>query len=164
LKPAAALSLLLLGSAACDAERATAPAAAGGLALEVQVTYLDLGLVPRFTFTSRLRNTSDAPLTIVFTGCGVLPYIETWHGEIVHPSGGGWACPGAISSVTLAPGQEIASTDFLVRGSELSYRSNTITIPPGRYRVFATADAYLGTLDGPRLELRSRKVSFAMLD
>jgi hypothetical protein len=140
--PLATLALVLaLGVDGCDADNVAGPAAAG-LELTVEAYRLNhIGSPP--TFTRILRNTSDAPITIVFAGCGILPYIATWSGDIVHPVNGHWGCGGNIESLTLAPGQQTTDFDWLVSGAEWSHVRNTITLPPGRYRAFAEVDGYL---------------------
>jgi hypothetical protein len=143
-----AVTLIALATGSCNAERATAPPSAAGLTLAVGIDCLscNLGISPRFIRT--LRNTSDATLTVVFSGCGILPYIETFRGEVVYPAGSGWVCGAAISSVTLGPGEAIVDSETLV------------SLSPGFYRAFAEVDARLGTVDGPRVQLRSRNLWF----
>jgi hypothetical protein len=149
------LAVALVASTAIACERTTAPPSAGGLTLAVRIAPVQLGLPPFASFTRTLTNTSDATLTVVFTGCGVLPYVATADGRVVHPNNGVWGCVASVSSVTLAPGEAIVGTEYLQRGDGWAYARNTITLPPGRYRAFAEADARLGTYDGPRVQLRS---------
>jgi hypothetical protein len=143
-----AVTLFALAASSCNPERATAPSSAAGLTLEVDIDCLscNLGISPRFIRT--LRNTSDATLTVVFSGCGMLPYIETVRGEVVHPAGGRWVCGAGTESVTLPPGEAIVDSETLV------------ALSPGFYRAFADVDARLGSVDGPRVQLRSTNLWF----
>lgn len=152
------LTPLALAIGAC--KDTTAPASAAGLTLETQASHSEanVGVPAQLSYT--LRNVSDAPRIIVFTGCGVLPYIETRGGSTIHPPHGVWVCAAEISRVTLAPGEAIVSTEFVAGGAPMANDGSTVFLPAGVYRAFAEADFHLGAPDGPHVELRSRSVLF----
>jgi hypothetical protein len=154
------LSLLALAFVASACDSATAPAAAAGLSLEARASHFDtnIGVPARITYT--LRNESDATQTLVFPGCGVLPYVATLLGKVVHPPNGAWGCYAAVTTVRLDPGQAIIHTEYVAPGAEPSYLQRTLFLPPGPYRAFAEADFRLGSIDGARIRLRSRDAHF----
>jgi hypothetical protein len=156
----ATTSLLVLALAASACESATAPASASGLTLETRASHFDtnIGVPARVTYT--LRNDSSAPLTLVFLDCSVRPYVAKWAGGVVHPPGGQWGCLAAVTTVTLDPGEAIVRTDYVAGGDDVSYSQGTLLLPEGRYRAFAEAEFHLGTLEGPRIQLRSQATSF----
>jgi hypothetical protein len=89
-----------------------------------------------------LVNEGTQAVTLHFgDSCQINPYIRNTAGEIVLPGGGAWGCLTVLTSVTLAPGENITrdyvwtgSTDF---ASEMPLRP----LPPGRYLFSAEVPA-----------------------
>jgi hypothetical protein len=161
-RPLDKLALALsLGVTSCDADRITSSDM--GLALEVSISTRVIGPGQVATFTYQLRNVSSRTVTVIFGGCGPLPYVEDSRGKIVHPDGGGWLCPGAIRSATLASGEAISHTLQVAAGEPDVSRTDRVTLAAGRYRAYADAYGWVDDYDH-RLELRSRDVSFLVRD
>ena len=89
-----------------------------------------------------LVNEGTQAITLHFgDSCQIKPYIRNAAGEIVLPGGGAWGCLTVLTSVTLAPLENISrdyvwtgSTDF---ASEMPLRP----LPPGRYLFSAEVPA-----------------------
>ena len=148
---------LLLGS--CD-RGPTAPAAAHGLELSVHVGLPNSGNFP--TFATTVMNTSAQQITLVFSGCGLFPYIDDVRGNNVYPGSGAGNCGGAISEVTLNPERVISGSVELHTGPTRSLVGSMLTLPPGRYVAYAEMEGFIGELGGQRVKLRARNVWFTL--
>jgi hypothetical protein len=155
-----ALTVISIGALSCSAERLTSTSASDqGLALETSISAPVVAPGQTMTFTYQLRNVSSAPVTVIFGGCGPLPYIANSAATIVYPGGGGWLCPGAIRTSTLAPGQAISETVDLRAGRLDDSRTGAVTLPSGRYRAYADVAGWVNDFDH-RIELRSPDLTF----
>jgi hypothetical protein len=152
---------LLLGS--CDWSP-TAPAKSHGLELSVHVGLPNIGVFPSDpVFTAELINTSAEVIRLVFPStCVVLPYIDDLRGANVYPGGRAWLCGGAITPVTLAPGQVVSRSVVLRTGTTPALTSGTLTLPPGRYVAYAEMDGSIGDLGGQRVQLRAPGAPFRL--
>jgi hypothetical protein len=153
--------LLLLGG--CD-RGPTAPAESHGLLLGVYVGLPTIGLAGADpVFTTELLNVSDEEITVVFpTTCTVRGYIDDARGNTVYPSYGTYGCGDAITRVTLAPGQVISRAVVLRTEATPSLPTNTVVLPPGRYRAYAEIEASLRDLGGQRVMLQARPMWFRL--
>jgi hypothetical protein len=159
-----ALALTLFaGAAACDANATGPRESDAGLTLQTSISAGAIAQGQTASATHRLRNISSSDVTVQFGGCGPLSYVKDTRGTIVHPAGGGWICPGIVTTVTLAPGQEISRTDRLLGGREASSRGGTVTLPPGRYGTYAEVFAFIPALNRT-LELQSDAVRLLVRD
>jgi len=156
---ALALTMLSIGAASCNPERVTSAATDKGLALATSISASVVEPGQTVTFTYRLRNVSRIPVTVIFPGCRVMPYIATPAGTTVYPRGGGWGCLAAISSSTLGPGQAISGTVDLRAGRLDDSRTGAVTLPSGSYRAYADMHGWVNDFDH-RIELRSPDLTF----
>jgi hypothetical protein len=155
---------LSLGVTACDADRLTSSARfRTTLTLETSISAPVVRPGQPATFTYRLRNVSSDDVTVIFGGCGPLPYIEDSRGEIVHPAGGSWGCLAVISRVTLTPGQAISQSVAITADALDVSGTNAVALPAGRYQAYADVSGWVDDYD-QRLELRSPDVSFSVRD
>jgi hypothetical protein len=158
---AVALATLL---GACEADRVTSSARfRDALTLETSISAPIVRPGQPATFTHQLRNVSSDAVTVIFGGCGPLPYIKHSRGDIVHPDGGGWVCPGVITRVTLAPGQAMSNSVEIASGEVDVSRTNRVTLRGGSYRGYADVYGWVEDYDH-RLALRTPDVSFEVRD
>lgn len=150
--------LPLLG--ACD-RGPTAPAASQGLELSVWIGVPNIGISPSYPrLTATLYNSSDEEITVVFpSSCALRPIIRARQGGIVYP---GWSgCYQVVTPVTLAPGRSTTRRVVIYRvGATPRNVGESVTLPPGQYIAYAEAEGGLKLLEGQRITLRSRSVSF----
>jgi hypothetical protein len=91
------------------------------------------------TFT--LHNPGPSATMLPFTSsCHILPYIvNTSTGQIVHPSGGGWACLAVLTQLTVPPGDAVKENVQVVAAASAAYPA--VALPPGTYSAYATVDS-----------------------
>jgi len=132
---------LLVGLAACEADRIAAPSDEAtivhdGLLLGVSMSDPSIGPGETASLTRRLRNVSDVSRQVLVS-CNFFVYVKDERGVIVIPRGGGYVCPAVVfPPITLAPAEEYARSSDVTRGSDVAHTSFVMTLPRGRYTVF----------------------------
>lgn len=126
-----------------------------GLRLEVTISQAAISVGDSATVTMRLHNDNATDELIDFSsGCQILPYIETASGAMRYPSGGGWGCTAALTSLSV-PARGSVTQAYVVRGATVTDDRNGASLVPGQYRAYALLDAIRN-----QQKLRSPTISF----
>jgi hypothetical protein len=86
------------------------------------------------TFRVTLLNEGAEAATLHFgDSCQIVPTIRNAGGQIVLPSGGGWACLTVITQLTLLPGEPVIR-EYVWTGSTAFQSEMPLgPLPPGTY-------------------------------
>ena len=144
------LTTMLLGGAvaavtACGKADSTSPEAAarlvseGALTLEVSASPASFVAGDTTWIEVALTNHRAKAVTLHFSsGCQLLYEIENAEGEEIRQEGGGFGCTGALTELTLEPGQRDVRR-FPWTAQEFMYPPPTYTpLPAGTYRIYGT--------------------------
>jgi hypothetical protein len=154
---------LVLAISACDADDLTSVTVKERLAFVTSISAAEVGPGQTMIFRYSLRNVSDAPVSVTFAGCTLLPYVRTESGESVYPGGGAWGCPGISPRVTLGPGEAMTRDLQITPGALRTFGDGSISLPAGRYRVNADTRVVIDEANH-WLELRSPVLTFRVRD
>ncbi|MEX1186247.1 MAG: BsuPI-related putative proteinase inhibitor [Gemmatimonadaceae bacterium] len=150
--------LLVAAGLGCSTAPTEPPALpeAGGLRLDGSISLPTIRLGQQAVLTFRLRNLTEEAIRLNFgSGCQITPFIETASGRSVYPSGGGYGCTTALTSLTLAPrGDHSITMEVVGDGIRLAIYTG-YPLPEGRYRAYAILE---GNSTG--IQLRSDYVRF----
>jgi hypothetical protein len=160
--------LSLLGTGCGDLISAPVRPEAEGLVLSLEASPRQTSPGDPVRLVARLRNTNSHAVTLNFaSGCQILPYVLDATGRIVEPASGGWACTGALTSLSLDAGESVerafAWTGTVRRYDTLTGRILEEPLPPGTYEAYATLErALLGVPGGRLVELRTARVPLTL--
>ena len=151
--PLVVAALTSLAFAACA--NPSSPAENGPVRLRGAISQSTIARGDTATMTFRLENITTTNVVLNFTsGCNILPYInDRPSGQVVYPSGGGWGCTAALTSLELRAGGA-KTVDVVVRAADAA-SSGSVALKPGQY------DAY-ATLEDTNYRLRSATISFTV--
>ena len=101
------------------------------LVLTASISKPELALLDTATLTLTVANPTATPITLTFSStCQVLPYI--WNSQrMVYPSGGGWGCGAAMTSLTI-PARSSHARKVVVHGGVPAESSpSVVALNPG---------------------------------
>lgn len=151
---AVAGALVIAGCSQATEQNATSKV--GELRLSVSGSSDQVAPGAPVTFRVSLVNEGSEATTLHFgDSCQIIPTIRNAAGEIVVPSGGGWACLTVTTHLTLIPGQPVVREFVWTGSTEFRSELPLRPLPPGKY--FFTAEVPQGeaTLTATtRVELR----------
>ncbi len=100
-----ALLILAACQGVVDAEPRLDESRQEGISLTLSASTARISPGDTVRLTARLTNHTQLPVRLDFSsGCQILFYVENAEGKVVEPSGGGWGCTLALTSLQLAPG------------------------------------------------------------
>jgi hypothetical protein len=86
------------------------------------------------TLRTSLTNEGTETVTLHFRStCQILPYIRDARGANVIPSEGGWGCGGALTQLSLGPGESVNREYIWTGSTAFPSELPLIPMPPGRY-------------------------------
>lgn len=139
-----ALAVTVAAVVGCvDALLAPAPASreqVGPLRLTGPASAIDLTVGDTVRLVFRLENVGDTVVHLTFPGgCQLLPYVmDRRSGAFRYPYGGQWVCTGALSYLSLAPGQAESLDVGIRRGAPQQAIYTEVPLDPGDYFVYVT--------------------------
>lgn len=144
-----ALLILAACQGVVDAEPRLDESRQEGISLTLSASTARISPGDTVRLTARLTNHTQLPVRLDFSsGCQILFYVENAEGKVVEPSGGGWGCTLALTSLQLAPG-ETQTRVHAWTGQTSHYEPGSFKVtykplPAGSYRAYATLNGMRG--------------------